>query len=155
MVGTNTFVLASVLAVLISVSKVDAAFKCYSCDSVTDSGCSDKFSASSAFESPATCRGCSMVKLYGVVTRACLIQSLGNTCEESGENAACYCESELCNGSNTLAISTATLIYASLARKREIVRERERQRARERERERVREMEGGREEGREGSNTLD
>ncbi|XP_052249262.1 protein quiver-like [Dreissena polymorpha] len=115
MVGTNTFVLASVLAVLISVSKVDAAFKCYSCDSVTDSGCSDKFSASSAFESPATCRGCSMVKLYGVVTRACLIQSLGNTCEESGENAACYCESELCNGSNTLAISTATLIYASLA----------------------------------------
>ncbi|KAH3709179.1 hypothetical protein DPMN_068641 [Dreissena polymorpha] len=65
MVGRNTSVFVCVLAVLLSISNVFAAFKCYECNSATDSRCSDEFHKSSKFESTATCLGCSKSKLNG------------------------------------------------------------------------------------------
>ncbi|KAH3802269.1 U-scoloptoxin(05)-Cw1a-like [Dreissena polymorpha] len=117
MVGTNTFVLAGVLAVLLCVSRVDAAFKCYQCIGTSDSdSCSDEFEKSSSLESSSNCNACTKSKTNGIVTRACSPISLGgNKCEESNGVEQCICESELCNGSNNLAVSVVTLLAATLA----------------------------------------
>ncbi|KAH3716104.1 protein quiver-like [Dreissena polymorpha] len=115
MVGTNTFLFACALAALLCVSNVDA-FKCYVCSSVTDSGCSDKFHKSYTLESSsATCDSCIKTKKKDSVIRTCAPVDFGNTCQSSGDDGAfCSCHSELCNGSNNMAVSMATLLGATL-----------------------------------------
>ncbi|KAH3786125.1 uncharacterized protein LOC127840926 [Dreissena polymorpha] len=117
MVGTNTVVLAYVLVAILSVSNVDAVFKCYVCTGTTSSdSCSDPFTKSTSLESTlAICLGCIKTKINGVVSRECSPLAVGNWCTGSGDNAACYCESGLCNGSSTLAISMTTVLCAALA----------------------------------------
>ncbi|KAH3709158.1 uncharacterized protein LOC127857029 [Dreissena polymorpha] len=111
MVGAKTFVSACALAVLLCVSNVDA-FKCYDC-SGTD--CADEFTKSSSLESSlTTCVACTKTKTSGVVTRDCSLVAIGNDCTTSGDDAYCTCDSELCNGSNNMAVSMATLLGATL-----------------------------------------
>ncbi|KAH3709169.1 uncharacterized protein LOC127857026 isoform X1 [Dreissena polymorpha] len=116
MVGAKTFVLACALAVLLCVSNVDAAFKCYDCIGTSSSdSCSDEFTKSSSLESSsANCEACTKTKLSGVVTRGCSPVAIGNDCTTSGDDASCTCNSELCNGSNNMAVSMATLLGATL-----------------------------------------
>ncbi|KAH3806454.1 hypothetical protein DPMN_134775 [Dreissena polymorpha] len=59
--------------------------------------------------------GCMKTNVNGVVTRVCSLIPLGNKCEKSGGTAVCVCDSELCNGSDTLAISMTLLLCAMLA----------------------------------------
>ncbi|KAH3709277.1 uncharacterized protein LOC127857982 [Dreissena polymorpha] len=113
MVGTNTVVFVCALAALLCVSNVDAAFKCYVCNSLTNSACSDKFTGSSSLESTATCLGCTKSKASGLVIRTCSVLA-GSGCVTSGDDAVCTCGSELCNGSNNIAVSMATLLGATL-----------------------------------------
>ncbi|KAH3752883.1 uncharacterized protein LOC127848447 isoform X2 [Dreissena polymorpha] len=116
MVGTTTFVLAGVLAVLLCVSSVDAAFKCYECAGTSDSdSCSDEFVKNSDLESEAICEACTKVKTNGMVVRACSEVAYKDDCEEQDGAHACSCDSELCNGSSTLVVSMATMLAATLA----------------------------------------
>ncbi|XP_052249264.1 uncharacterized protein LOC127857026 isoform X2 [Dreissena polymorpha] len=115
MVGAKTFVLACALAVLLCVSNVDAVFKCYSCIGTSSSdSCSDEFTKSSSLESEATCLSCIKGKQGDVVVRSCSATALSNGCTKSGDAEACNCDSELCNGSNNMAVSMATLLGATL-----------------------------------------
>ncbi|KAH3752885.1 hypothetical protein DPMN_187511 [Dreissena polymorpha] len=102
---------------MISVSKVEAAFKCYTCVGISDKdSCSDEFTKSSSLESSSNCNACTKTKTNGIVARVCSPISLGgNKCEESNGIEVCICESELCNGSNNLAVSMVTLLAATLA----------------------------------------
>ncbi|KAH3709162.1 uncharacterized protein LOC127857266 [Dreissena polymorpha] len=114
LVGTNILVLTSVLTVLLFASNVDAAFRCYTCYGTAK--CADEFSKSSDLESGATCRACTKVKKDGVVIRECSSFSYDEyKCEKKDGAEGCVCDTELCNSSNNLAVSMATILGATLA----------------------------------------
>ncbi|CAD5125950.1 DgyrCDS14129 [Dimorphilus gyrociliatus] len=102
------FLIASIALLSAIAIPYTLAVKCYSCTSVTDSKCGDKFSGESTSN---TCTalstgGCSKTKVGSVVTRSCSITLPNEKCSEvtvaGVTTATCYCKGEKCNSSSTI-----------------------------------------------------
>ncbi|XP_045184075.2 uncharacterized protein LOC123542331 [Mercenaria mercenaria] len=91
-----------------------AAFKCYECNSITNSACGDPFDASSSFESSSSaCTACVKSKVGDLITRSCSTTTSTDDCQTDNDVAACSCTSNLCNGGSSSRLKVTTVAFIS------------------------------------------
>merc|ERR1711860_37665 len=104
---TRTIILLSIGISLLVIP--GSAFRCYECI-----GCNDDFQSSEA-----TTTECSSVcvkfknKDTGEVIRACSPSSVPIECRDKEGLRGCSCDTDLCNGSTTLRISTCSFLVSA------------------------------------------
>jgi hypothetical protein len=100
---------ALLVVLVVGLTSVDA-IKCYVCDTSSDSGCGDPFTASSGWEQECASGWCMKAKgtkgSLVVVARACAEATTKELCTSGDQDGiagiGCVCNSGLCNSARTI-----------------------------------------------------